>query len=247
MPTANRIFGAGRPFALPNVNNPTPIRFGVPESMTLDFKQTVKTLFGENIFPEDVSGGQMTVTGKVSMGELNGDLFASMFQATLSAGTTAQIDKEMGVVSAATPYKITVANSTTWSVDLGVQTAAGIRLTRVAAGSEVAGQSYSVAAGVYTFAAGDTGLTYYISYLYTESTSGQSMTLKNALQGATASFTAVHVFTGKSNYQNIVTLNSCVASNTTIGTKEGDYGKPTYDYEASVDSNGILGTMALAA
>lgn len=246
MPVANRIFGAGRPFALPNVNNPTPIRFGVPESMTLDFKQTVKTLFGENIFPEDVSGGQMTVTGKVTMGELNGDLFASMFQATLAAGTTAQIDKEMGVVAAATPFKITVANSATWTVDLGVQTAAGIRLSRVAAGSEVAGESYSVAAGVYTFASTDAGVTYYISYLYTESTAGHSMTLKNALQGATASFTAVHVFSNRSS-QNIVTLNNCIPSNTTLGTKEGDYGKPTYDYDAAVDANGILGTMALAA
>jgi hypothetical protein len=245
MPTASRIFGAGRPFALPNITNPTPIRFGVPQDMSLDFKRTTKPLFGENMFPEDVAGGEMTVTGKVTMGELSGDLFANLFQATLAAGTTMEADNEQGVVAAATPYKITVANSATWTVDLGVKNVNGNYLSRVAAGSEVAGNSYSVAAGAYQFAAKDAGLTYYISYLYTSATAGHTLTLANSVQGPTDSFTAVMAYLNGTN-QNIVTLNNCITSDTAMASKQGDWGKPTYGYDAAVDDNGVLGTMAFA-
>ena len=246
MPKQSRIFGAGRPFALPNVSNPTPIRFGVPQDMSLDFKRTIKPLQGENIFPEDIAGGPMTITGKVTMGELSGNLFANLFQASLATGTTAESDNEVGVVAAATPYKITVANSATWTVDLGVKNAAGTYLTRVAAGSEAAGVSYSVSAGAYQFASGDAGITYYISYLYTEATSGHTLNLVNSVQGPTDSFTAVMAFLNGS-YQNIITLDNCTTSDTQLATKEGDWGKPTYGFEAAVNNNGSLGSMAFAA
>lgn len=242
----NKIFGAGRPFALPNVTNPTPIRFSVPQDMSLDFKRTTKSLFGENMFAEAVAGGEMAVTGKVTFGEINGDLFANIFQSSLVAGTTAEADKESGTVAAATPYVIDVANKTTWTVDLGVIDANGNRLTRVAAGSEAAGVSYSVAAGVYTFASGDAGIAYKISYLYTDAAAGHTLTLNNTVQGPTDSFTAVMAYLYGTS-QNIITLNNCVTSDAALATKQGDFGKPTYGFEAAVNDNGVLGTMAFAA
>ena len=53
----------------------------------------------------------------------------------------------------ATPYKVTVAQSAAFSCDQSVSYASGVKLARVSA-TPAAGQ-YSVAAGVYTFAAAD--------------------------------------------------------------------------------------------
>ena len=66
----------------------------------------------------------------------------------------------------ATPFTITptVPNSGIWSQDLGVLDATGVAYVRVAS-APVSGQ-YSLANGVYTFAAADTGKTVYISYKY---------------------------------------------------------------------------------
>ncbi len=246
MPKQSRLFGAGRPFLISNISNPTPMRFGLPQDMSLDFKRATKPIFGENMLPEDIGGGEMTVTGKVSMGELSGALFTGLFGGSLSAGTTEEADNEMGVVAAATPFKITVANSATWTTDLGVKDASSNYLSRVAAGSEVSGVSYSVAAGVYTFAAADAGVTYYISYLYTVAASGHSMTLANAPQGSTNNFTVAMVFMNNT-YQNVFTLDNCISSDLSIASKNGDWTKPSYGFEAATNDNDNLGSVAFAA
>lgn len=62
----------------------------------------------------------------------------------------------------ATPYKVTVAQSAAFSCDQLVSYANGTKLARVSA-NPAAGQ-YSVAAGVYTFAAADTGQSLTFTY-----------------------------------------------------------------------------------
>lgn len=74
------------------------------------------------------------------------------------------VEDEAGTIGAS-PYKITAAQTYgLWLQDDGVTTAAGAAMTAVT-GTPATGQ-YAVAAGVYTFAAADTGTDVLISYSY---------------------------------------------------------------------------------
>src|SRR5208282_924003 len=107
--------------------------------------------------------------------------------------------------------------------------------------------TFAPATGVYTFNASEAGTTFYFSYLYPVTATGETVTLANAPQGKVADFTAIYVFpwTNPGNVveQDVLTLNSCIASDTEISTKNGDYTKPTFGFEAAVDSFGNLGTF----
>ena len=242
--TGKKVFSPGRFFGINNVSNPTPTRAYVPQDMSIDFKQSTKELFGEKKFSVAVAAGEMSITGKVTMGAQNVRILADLlFNVTGTSGTIVEADKEAAAIPA-TPFQVTVANGATWTTDLGVTKTDGTVLTRVA--SAPATGQYSVAAGgVYTFAAADTGNSVLISYLYTIASSGEKLTLANAFQGPTGSFTAVMVFPYGSD-QDVLTLNNAILQDHGIATKLGDFAKPTLGFMASTDSSDVLGTYAFA-
>lgn len=238
-----QIFTAGRFFGINNVSNPTPARAYVPQDMSIDFKQSIKKLFGEKKFAVAVAAGEMEVTGKVSMGADQPRILSDLLvNGTTTNSQILEADKEAGTIPG-TPYQVTVANSSNWTTDLGVTDTTGTVYTRVAS-SPAAGQ-YSVAAGVYTFAAANTGVNVLISYLYTASAQGEKVTMTNQVQGPAGAFTAVMCFlygTG----QNILTLNNAIASDHGIATKLGDFAKPTFGFDCSTDNTDTLGTFSFA-
>lgn len=242
--TGKKVFSPGRFFGINNVANPTPTRAYVPQDMSIDFKQSTKELFGEKKFSVAVAAGEMSITGKVTMGAQNVRILSDLlFNVSGSTGTIAEVDKEAGAIPGSPAYTVTVANSATWTVDLGVTKTDGTVFTRVASGP-AAGQ-YSVAAGVYTFAAADASANVLISYLYTIAGSGEKLVLANAFQGPTGSFTAVMVFPYGSD-QDVLTLNNAILQDHGIATKLGDFAKPTLGFMASTDSSDVLGTYAFA-
>jgi hypothetical protein len=246
-----KLFGAGQSFATLNASNPTPIRFGLVQDQSITFKRGAKEIYGPNQLAADVSSGEMSVTGKVTTGTTSARIFTDLLFA--DAGSTGQIaasDNELGTVAGATPYIITVANSTTWTQDLGVtNVTTGARMARVAS-APVAGASYTVAAGVYTFAAGDEGKAMKTSYLYSIASAGESVTLSNQPMGKVGNFTAAMVFPwtppGGAVEQDVLTLNSCLATDYEISTKMGDYGKPPFSFSAGCDTTDTLGTFSFA-
>jgi hypothetical protein len=246
MPSVNgeQIFGAGRFFGINNVTTPTPARAYVPQDMSIDFKQATKELFGEKKFAVAVAAGEMSVTGKVTMGAPNPRILGDyLFDAT---GTTTQIlqaDKEAGTVPGSVTYTITVTNSATWTTDLGVMKKDGTVFTRVA--SVTATGQYSVAAGVYTFDVADANDDVLISYLYTSSSTGEQLALANTDMGPAGAFTAVMAFL-YGTAQDVLTLNNAIATDVSIATKQGDYAKPTFGFMASTDSSDNLGTFSFA-
>jgi hypothetical protein len=245
MPAVNGkpTFGAGRFFGINNVSNPTPARTYVQQDMSIDFKQATKELFGEKKFAVAIAAGEMSITGKVSMGAPNVRMLGDyLFNASGSSGQILQADKEAGTVPT-TPYQITVTNSATWTTDLGVMKTDGTVYTRVAS-SPTTGQ-YSVSAGVYTFAAADTTFNMLISYLYTASAVGEKLALANALQGPAGAFTAVMAFM-YGTQQDVLTLNNAIATDFSFSTKQGDFDKPSFGFMAATDSSDNLGTFSFA-
>jgi len=180
-----RLFDNGRGFSTLNATNPTPIRFGTVQDMSLAFKRKVEEIFGEGQLAEDISSGSMSVTGKITTAQTNARIASDALFGNAGSSTTLvqESDAESGTVSSSTPFTITVANSATWTQDLGVMdVATGNRMVRVAS-SPVASVSYTVAAGVYTFASGDEGTQKKIWYLYTVSSQGEQIALTNQKQG----------------------------------------------------------------
>lgn len=240
-----KIFGAGRFFGINNVSNPTPARFGVMQDQTITFKRSAKSLFGENQLAADVCGAELEVTGKVTMGTNNARILSDLIFG--NAGTTGQVleaDKESGTVPGSSTYTVTVANSANWTTDLGVRNVtSGKPMTRVASGPTT-GQ-YSVAAGVYTFAAADANVPVQISYLWSSSASGETVALTNQAMGKVGNFTAVMVFPWGTE-QDVLTLNNCISTDHEIASKGGDYGKPTLGFMAACDTNDTLGNFTFS-
>ena len=233
-------FGAGSLFGTSTATGSTPIQFGALQEASFDFSATTKELHGGSQFALAIRRGTIKVTGKAKNGTINGGLFNSLFFGqTGTTGQTLTANNEAGTISA-TPFTVTVSNSATWTVDLGVRyTLTGLPLTQIAsAGTPTTGQ-YKVTAGVYTFAAADTGLGVLISYNYTSATGGTKTTITNQLLGTTPVFSMVFniIDNGK---QMTYTFPKCTASKLAFSTKMEDFMIPEFDFSVFADDSGVL-------
>lgn len=232
-------FGTGNLFIIPSGSNPTPIQVGVLKDVSLDISFTTKELRGAYQFPVDVARAGGKIAGKAKTGQISGALINSMLTgATSSAGTVKGVTAEAGTVGSS-PYTVTVANSANFTTDLGVyHVESGKYLTRVASGdTPVAGVSYKVTSGVYTFAAGDTGKAVQISYAYTASASGQTNSLSNALMGSGTTF-VLHVYNTFKGKDMGIKLYAVTFSKFALGFKNEDYTDQDLDFDAFADANG---------
>jgi len=237
-------FGSGSVWGINSITNPSPRRFGVTQDISLDFSASVKTLFGQNNLPFAAAKAALSTKGKITFGQFNGGIINELFFGSTSAsGQSVVIDSESGTIPT-TPYQVTVANSATWTTDLGVTyTATGLPLIRVA--SAPATGQYSVAAGVYTFAAADTTLGVKISYVYTIAGSGQTYTIAQQAMGVANTFKTV-VTMPYNGQKATFTLNACVSAKLSFATKLEDFTKPSFEFEAFADASGTLGTISVA-
>lgn len=242
--TGKKLFGAGRFFGINQVTNPTPTRFQTMQDSSIDFKSATKSLFGENRLPVAVAVGEVTITGKVTLGANNSRMFADLlFADAQAAGQILEADKETGTVPGTGPYTITVANSAHFLTDLGVTDTNGNVYVQVA--TSPTGQQYTLAAGVYTFPAAATGTNMLISYLYTSTSTGAEIVVKNTLMGPAGAFTGVMVMPYGTE-QDVFVFNNCITQGVGIALKMGDFAKPTFDYMCSTDATDTLGTFSFA-
>jgi hypothetical protein len=248
------IFGSGVLIGTPLTDysgaaivNPTPVQFGVAQEIGVDMSFDTKMLYGQQQFPIAVGRGKGKISGKVKGAQVNGALFNSiMFGQSVTSGIVSDVYDTIGTVVPSTPFTITptVPGTGTWSFDLGVRDSNGVPMTRVAS-APTTGQ-YSVAAGVYTFAAADVAKTVFINFQYTAtSTTAKKSTLVNPLLGYAPSFRSdIYLpFNGKSL---IITLPNCIASKMSIATKLDDFAIPEYAFDAFADASGNVMTWALS-
>ena len=248
------VFGAGVLWGTPltdaagnPITNPTPVQFGTLQDVSIDLSFENKTLHGQNQFPVAVGRGKGKVSGKAKFAQLNGSLINSLFFGqTLNTGIIGDVYDTTGATIPTTPFAITptVPSSGTWSRDLGVRDADGLPMTRVAS-SPATGQ-YSVSAGVYTFAAADTGLTVFINYQYTAtSTTARKSTVQNVLMGYAPSF-RVDLSTPFQGKIATWTLPNAISTKMTIATKLDDFMLPEFDFEGFADSAGNVLTYSVS-
>jgi hypothetical protein len=241
-------FGSGNLYGLVSAGGVlVPRKFAGLQDVSIDFAFTMKELYGQSQFPLSIARGQGKITGKAKTANFNAGMYNDIFFGqTNTAGQKLSIVGEIGTIPT-TPFQVTVANSALFFEDMGVVfVATGVPLVRVAAGPTT-GQ-YSVAAGIYTFAAADVALQVYIDYTYTPASGGLTTTINNLLSGVTPTF--VGVFPISYTMQNgakktvYIRLNSCYSNKFTMQTKIDDFMIPEFDFTAGADVAGVIGTMS---
>lgn len=242
-------FGSGALIGtIAGVANPTPRQFAVLQEAGVEFTFNVKELMGQYQFPVAVARGAGKISGKAKFANFNAGAINELF----FNGTTATGESKVAFNEAGTPTSnsLTSANSATWAEDLGVFNRNAGRFMERVASAPAAGQ-YSVSAGVYTFAAGDSNPPVYLTYRYTTSTApGKVVTITNQLLGIQPVFSTV--LTTQFTHSDGVTrqlnlkLNACISSKFTFNTKLEDFIIPDFDFMAFADAAGNIGTLSLA-
>ncbi|MCE9561887.1 MAG: hypothetical protein K8U57_07520 [Planctomycetes bacterium] len=233
-------FGSGTLIGVrTDIANQTPAVFGVVQDAEIDFDFSLKELIGQYQAPVAIARGALKITGKAKAARIYGSMYNSLFFAqTQATGGILQAVNESGSIPT-TPYQITVANSSGFLTDLGVFNATtGVQLTRVASGPTT-GQ-YSVSAGVYTFAAADTGLALVINYSYSTNSGATKITLANQLQGSAPTFQINLAETYNSKVLNIQ-LNANVASKLSFPFKNQDFVVNDFEWQSMADAAGNIG------
>lgn len=246
------LFGSGSIYATPLVDaagnavtTPTPVKFLACQDISADISFDTKMLYGQNQFPLAVARGKAKIAVKAKFGQVNGAIFNnSFFGQTKSTGQESYYQDLTGAVIPTTPFTITptVPGTGTWAADMGVRDTNGIPMTRVA--SAPATGQYSVAAGVYTFAAADTTKTVYIDFRYTLTT-GVKIGVINQLLGSTPSVSLdiVVPYAGK---QLTCRFPYAVAGKMALATKLDDFTVPEINFDCFVDASGNVGTISMA-
>ena len=249
-------FGAGEVYAqmIPDsagnvLTNPTPIRIAGLQEMSLDFQGELKEFYGQNRYALATAMGKVKTQGKMKGALINGYALNSLFfGGSMTSGTMKAVYADTtGSVIPTTPFTITptVPNTGTFVEDLGVIDSNGITLTKVA--SAPATGQYSVSAGVYTFAAADTGKTVYISFSYTYTlVSAKKISLDNMAMGTAPSIKLAYIsqYGGK---RCLVELESITSTKLGMfSSKNDDFSVPEIDFSAATDAAGYkLGTIYL--
>ncbi|MFZ1961441.1 MAG: hypothetical protein WAU63_09365 [Methylovirgula sp.] len=228
-----------------DIDNATPVNFGLVQEVTIDEQAGVKELYGQYQRPLAIARGTIKTTGKAKVARISGLAFANLYYGlTPAAGQVATSFAEAGTVAASTPYIVNVVNAANFVADAGVLYAAsGLPLTKVAS-SPSAGQ-YSVADGVYTFNAADAGKAVLVTYTYAIAGSGQKFTVANQLIGTTPTFQAIFYTTFQGQAVTLQ-LNNCTSSKLSFGTKLEDFTLPEFDFSCFADSSGDVMTWSFA-
>lgn len=227
-------FGAGLVAFTPAGANPTPIVCGVLQDVTLKASRSLKKLYGQNQWPVSVADAEGSLSGTAKFAQFYGTFIKQALSGSIATGQTIGAINEAGVVPA-TPFQVTTTNSANWIADLSVYDyTANKPLTRVAS-SPATGQ-YSVAAGVYTFAAADTAHAVGINYTYS-ATTGQTVSVTNQLMGTATTFTAA-LFNNYNGQNSGVKLWSVALAGLDFALKNTDFEMQNLQFEGFSDGSG---------
>lgn len=215
-----------------DVANGTPFNVGFVNEFSYDLTGDTKELYGQNQYPLLIARSTFKATGKIKAATLSGQALNSLLiGGSWTIGTQYDTQTTTSTAIPGTPYQVTptVPSSGTWVSDLGVVDATTLKPYIQVASSPATGQ-YSVASGVYTFAAADTTKNVIISFVYSyTSATGQTMVVQNQPIGTTPTFQLDYksVLYGATYF---VTFFNCVGGKWSMQHKLTDYAMPEYDF-----------------
>jgi hypothetical protein len=241
------VFGAGDFYGVPlfdasgnAITNPTPIKIGAMQDMSLDFSGDLKELYGQNQFALASARGKVKISGKIKGAQINGSMLNNLFFGqTMTAGTLSAVNADtVGANIPTTPFQITVVppGAGTFVSNLGVLDSNQVPMIAVASAPAV-GQYTVTAGGIYTFNTADVGKKVFIDYNYTQALStAKKIVVANMAMGAAPSFKA-YMHTQYQGKRALVVMYSAIASKLNLfQTKTDDFSIPELDFTATADA-----------
>lgn len=176
----------GKPIAGNLPTNPTPVRLGVLQEVSVTFKGDLKKLFGQGQFPVATARGKVEIDIKGKFAAFDPIALNQLFFAQAqTAGIVLIADQENHAIGAT----VTSTNSAQYlnpGGDFGVTNGTtGATMVKVASAPAVGQYSVVEATGIYTFNAADVTSAFpvLLSYLYTATTRGVTTTINQQLMG----------------------------------------------------------------
>ena len=244
---AQSLFGTGNLWGIPSGVNPTPIRFGTLQDVSVNIAFDFKKLYGGQQFAVEQARGKATLDVKAGIGRVDPNLFNQIFFGSSLTALSESLNSVDETFAVATTY--TVANASTYLVDLGVYDAtAGKYLTRVPTSPSTGQYSVSIGTGVYSFAVADAGHTDRVSYTYGSTTTGSTIKYTNTLMGSGPIFglELVETYTGVAGKKSFSMFMPAVqASKLGMPLKLDDFTMSSIDMSAQDDGAGNVFTMTM--
>jgi hypothetical protein len=209
---------------------------------------TAEYAFASHTGANPVIGQRIVIAGFVTSGN---NVTATILDVTGTTSgtiavalTTQANETHAGTGTIAHGGTITVVHAADFVHNYGViDGTTGGQMDEVPSGTPTAGQ-YKVdeATGIYTFAGADVGKTVKISYSYTDTGRGKTITLVNQLMGYAPEFEAFLY----NNFRGVfigILLASCTMGQVTVPTKQEDFWMSDITFDASVDATDSLGSL----
>jgi hypothetical protein len=247
MATQQYSFGTGVLYGRStSVSNPTPVRFGGLQDVTIDFSFTSKPLYGQYQFPIAVGRGTAKVTGKAKWAQFNAQAFNDLFFGNTSL-PTGEIKTVVGEAATITANIVTAVHngSGNFVADLGIiKTSDGTIYTRVSSAPTGTQYSCNETTGVYTFNSSQNAVAVLVSYTWNDTANGKTIAITNQLLGNAPTFMAV--FTNTYNgQQQTLTLNQCMSNKLSFATKQEDWTIPEFNFDIFADASNSIGSMSM--
>lgn len=238
-------FGVGALILTPPGTNPTPVNVGILQDVSLDIKATTKELRGGYQLPVAVAVAGKSINGKAKAADINSGLLASLLNVTPTTGMRIPIIGERSTIPT-TPFQITVTNGATFAEDLGVlNLTTGLPMTRAATADAAGKYAVNTSTGVYTFNTDDAGDTVAITYSYTASAVGKTVTWANQLMGVATTYT-VHLCQSYNSKYAIAKLHAAVFPSLSMAFKNEDFAGQDIEFQAFAASDGSVITQYMS-
>jgi hypothetical protein len=232
-------FGSGVLFATPTAGNlavdPTPQEVGIIQNIKMTISGDIKELFGQKQWAVDSAIGKRSIKGTFEFAQMDNAFFNQCFFAdVVTAGVVSTAYHELHTIPA-TPYMVTLVppSSGVFVSDLGVvNLTTGVQFLRLPTGTPATGQYVvNTSTGAYTFAAADTLVPIAISYTYSQSAVGTTLTAVNHIMGwgPILSMTIPLLYQGAVNSINLPNVR---LGKIDLATKQDDYTMLTTDFTA---------------
>jgi hypothetical protein len=242
---SNIQFGSGVLFGKPSAGNlpllPTPLKFGILQEASVDFKGDLKKLFGQYQFPVATARGKLecNIKGKLAVFDIR-LLNQLYFAQTEATGYNLIVDGEAHTVNAAAATVTNTPIVEDWGIVDSV-TGQNFQYNSNTASLVVGQYNVNLTTGVYTFAAGDNGRKVKISYTYFVN-SGVSIQLANQLMGYAPEL-SMFLYNRFRNKYLAFELNDVTLGSISVPTKLEDFWIMDFDGAANADASNVLGTL----
>lgn len=225
--------------------NPTPVKFGVLQEMSVSFKGDLKKLYGQLQFPVATARAKVNVDIKGKLAVFDPTMLNQiMFAQTQTTGVKLIADGEIHPIGT-TVTTTNAANYVNPGGDFGVvRLDTGAQMIKVASAPATGQYSVVESTGIYSFNAADTGFNVAISYLYTSSARGTTIALAGQLMGYAPEVEIFAYSMFRSKYL-AIQLNDVTLGGIDIPSKLEDFWITDFDGSANLDASNILGYLYL--